>query len=128
MAKTFVPKILANLELALDNDPSGELSLELMKNMGLSLEAAPPSEPAQADETFEQFRMTVTKRYRTNEHNSAVIDVIPTDPGAGAPAIMAPPPARSLSEGSPEPATDSRGSAEGRERECQAVNADALTP
>lgn len=127
MAKTFVPKILANIELALDNDPRAELSLELMKNMGLSIESAPPSGPQ--DETFEQFRMTLTKRIRTNElppDSHPVIDVAPVD-SADLPAL-APAAPRELPEGSQEPASDSRGGEEGSGHERQAFNAAPVTP
>lgn len=66
----FLPKVLANIDAALNADSSAEISLKLADKLGLLEPSATSSPPGGADgetTTFETYRLSILKR-RTTHH------------------------------------------------------------
>jgi hypothetical protein len=64
IAKQFVPKLLANIDAALNNDTSARLSLEIADKLGLLADSAAsrPRGDESVTETFESYRLSILKR------------------------------------------------------------------
>lgn len=82
-SERFVPKILANIEIALDHDETGEFSLELAKNMGLTVPRTQVEAPPVPEGSFtlEQYRERILLRV-SGSTAGRVIDLTPTDTAA----------------------------------------------
>lgn len=76
----FLPKLLKNIDKALDADEGAEISLKLADKLGLLEPSAPSGPPVEAEgetTTFETYRLSILKRRTTHhpaESTSAVVD------------------------------------------------------
>lgn len=76
IAQQFIPKVLANIDAALQDDKSARLSVEIADKLGLLSESAASRPPSgdEVTETFESYRLSILKRRVTPAPASETLD------------------------------------------------------